>query len=87
MNAGTSGRLTVDSVHNIGPHYARTLREWKRKFLASWEDTIEAALVKQYSLGPVDLEIFKRKWICKLPLYSYLTHTDKDPRFSLADYL
>ncbi|KAJ3521939.1 hypothetical protein NM688_g8948 [Phlebia brevispora] len=32
MNRGTAGRLTVDSVTNIGPHYARTLREWKRKF-------------------------------------------------------
>ncbi|KAF7371112.1 CFS1-like protein [Mycena sanguinolenta] len=34
MNRGSNGRLTVDSVFNIGPHYARTLREWKAKFPA-----------------------------------------------------
>ncbi|KAJ7813882.1 Mycolic acid cyclopropane synthetase-domain-containing protein [Mycena olivaceomarginata] len=28
LNKGSAGRLVVDSVLNIGPHYARTLREW-----------------------------------------------------------
>ena len=31
---GSQGRLVVDSVSNIGPHYARTLREWRRRFEA-----------------------------------------------------
>ncbi|KDQ13376.1 hypothetical protein BOTBODRAFT_33696 [Botryobasidium botryosum FD-172 SS1] len=63
MEAGSHGRLTVDSVANIGPHYARTLREWKRKFLSNWEPVVKKALVEDYSLGEEDLEIFRRKWI------------------------
>ena len=65
MNRATSGRLTVDSVANIGPHYARTLREWKRRFLSNWTDTIAPALVDKYSLDEADLEVFRRKWICE----------------------
>lgn len=66
MKTGSQGRLTIDSVHNIGPHYSRTLREWKRKFLSNWDDVIAKALVDQYQLSEQELEIFKRKWICKL---------------------
>ncbi|KAJ7049083.1 CFS1-like protein [Mycena amicta] len=63
LNAGSNGRLVVDSVHNIGPHYARTLREWKRRFLANWEGVVKKALVAQYQLDDKGLEIFRRKWI------------------------
>jgi len=66
MNTSSQGRLTIDSVYNIGPHYARTLREWKRKFLFNWDGVIAKALVDQYQLPEQELEIFKRKWICKL---------------------
>ena len=31
MTSGSNGRLTTDTVSNIDPHYARILREWKRK--------------------------------------------------------
>lgn len=64
MESGSRGRLNVDSVTNIGPHYARTLREWKRKFLANWEGTVKKALIHDYDLGETELEIFRRKWIC-----------------------
>ncbi|KAJ6462469.1 CFS1-like protein [Mycena sanguinolenta] len=63
LNKGSAGRLVVDSVLNIGPHYARTLREWKRKFLENWDSAIAKALVEQYNLDAESLEIFKRKWI------------------------
>ncbi|KAF7355669.1 CFS1-like protein [Mycena sanguinolenta] len=49
---------------NIGPHYARTLREWKRLFIANWEGTVAKALVLQYYLDVQGLGIFRRKWIC-----------------------
>jgi cyclopropane-fatty-acyl-phospholipid synthase len=62
LNKGSAGRLVVDSVLNIGPHYARTLREWKHRFLANWESIVTKALVEQYNLDR--LEIFRRKWIC-----------------------
>jgi hypothetical protein len=64
MNRGSRGRLTVDSVSNIGPHYARTLREWKRKFLRNWDTIIAVKLEADYKLDPSELDIFKRKWIC-----------------------
>jgi cyclopropane-fatty-acyl-phospholipid synthase len=64
LNEGSMGRLIIDSVTNIGPHYARTLREWKRRFLANWENVISKALVAHYALNAHDLEFFQRKWIC-----------------------
>ncbi|KIJ22870.1 hypothetical protein M422DRAFT_39896, partial [Sphaerobolus stellatus SS14] len=62
MKTATEGRLTVDSVANIGPHYARTLREWKQKFLDNW-GIIAEALVSKYNLKGEDLNVFRRKWI------------------------
>ncbi|KAK0446954.1 Mycolic acid cyclopropane synthetase-domain-containing protein [Desarmillaria tabescens] len=63
MKTGSSGCLTVDSMVNIGPHYARTLREWKRNFLDAWEETISPALVRKYNLTAAEQEVFRRKWI------------------------
>ncbi|KAJ7706717.1 CFS1-like protein [Mycena rosella] len=63
LHEGSAGRLVVDSVLNIGPHYARTLREWKHKFLANWDTIVAKALIEQYNLDSKGLEIFKRKWI------------------------
>lgn len=30
-------QLVVEHLENIGPHYARTLREWRQRFLENWE--------------------------------------------------
>ncbi|EIW59336.1 cyclopropane-fatty-acyl-phospholipid synthase, partial [Trametes versicolor FP-101664 SS1] len=71
LNKGSHGRLVVDAVSNIGPHYARTLREWRRRFEARFEDTIVPALKAEYP-GVMDtddakareeIEVFRRKWI------------------------
>ncbi|KAK0196264.1 CFS1-like protein [Armillaria mellea] len=75
MNAGSSARLTVDSVINIGPHYARTLREWKRNFADSWETTISPALVRKYNLTVAEQEVFRRKWISGFSTRSLGDHT------------
>ncbi|KAJ7735289.1 CFS1-like protein [Mycena maculata] len=64
LKEGSAGRLVVDSVLNIGPQYARTLREWKRRFLANWEGVVAKALMEQYNLDAKSLEVFRRKWIC-----------------------
>ncbi|KAJ7138186.1 CFS1-like protein [Mycena epipterygia] len=64
LNKGSGGRLIIDSVLNIGPHYARTLREWKRRFCTNWEGIVKKALVAEYGLDEEGLEIFRRKWIC-----------------------
>ncbi|KAG5652823.1 hypothetical protein H0H81_003539 [Sphagnurus paluster] len=69
MQAGSRGRLVVDSVSNIGPHYARTLREWRRRFLDRFDSVIVPALKREYPdvmsgpRGHEEIEVFKRKWI------------------------
>lgn len=71
MNAGAESQLTVDSISNIGPHYARTLREWKNSFEEKFESIIEPALKEEYpdvmngKNGLYEIEVFKRKWICE----------------------
>ncbi|EIN13054.1 CFS1-like protein [Punctularia strigosozonata HHB-11173 SS5] len=70
LQKGSQSRLIVDSVSNIGPHYARTLREWRRRFLAKFEEAIVPALVREHpevmsgDRGREEVEVFKRKWIC-----------------------
>ncbi|KAF8588585.1 CFS1-like protein [Ramaria rubella] len=69
LQAGSQGRLIVDSVVNIGPHYARTLREWRRRFLNRFDTVIVPALRREYpntmggERGMREIEVFKRKWI------------------------
>lgn len=72
LSSGSKGRLVIDSVNNIGPHYARTLREWRRRFLDRFDDVIVPALRAEYPLvmgnvngdqGQNEIEIFKRKWL------------------------
>jgi len=46
-------RLQVESMENIGPCYAQTIRDWRARFLANW-DRIQ-------SLGFDDT--FRRKWL------------------------
>jgi cyclopropane-fatty-acyl-phospholipid synthase len=71
LERGSSGRLIVDSVANIGPHYARTLREWRKRFLDVFETVIVPALKRDYPdvmggpRGKEEIEVFKRKWICE----------------------
>ncbi|KAJ3804023.1 cyclopropane-fatty-acyl-phospholipid synthase [Lentinula aff. lateritia] len=56
--------LNIESIENIGPHYARTLREWSYRFQANFESHIKPALNKQYpELNDINIEIFRRKWI------------------------
>ncbi len=45
--------LTVDDVENIGLHYARTLREWRRRF----EENIDAVSAMGFDRS------FRRKWL------------------------
>jgi cyclopropane-fatty-acyl-phospholipid synthase len=69
----TSGRLVVESVSNIGPHFARTLREWRRRFRDNIAE-IETSLKREYpdvfgpeqgDRGARELAVFRRKWLCK----------------------
>lgn len=53
ITRGSKGGLIVENIYNIGPHYARTLREWRHNFLANY-DTFRPR---------DDPEVFKRKWV------------------------
>lgn len=59
INQGSKGDLIVDTISNIGPHYARTLRIWKENFLQNF-DTFKPALEAKAGAGGVD--VFRRKW-------------------------
>ncbi|SCV74620.1 BQ2448_7649 [Microbotryum intermedium] len=62
---GTKGKLVVEQIENIGPHYARTLREWRRRFEATFEEEIVPALHEAYPelKSRKGIDTFKRKWI------------------------
>lgn len=61
---GAQGRLVVDSICNIGPHYARTLREWRIRFLRNFDRDIVPALKDEHpEMSDEDIQVFKRKWI------------------------
>ncbi len=69
LTSGSSGRLVVDSVSNIGPHYARTLREWRQRFEDAFDEVIRPTLRREYpevmggENGDEEIEVFRRKWI------------------------
>ncbi|EAU85831.2 cyclopropane-fatty-acyl-phospholipid synthase [Coprinopsis cinerea okayama7 len=68
LSQGSQSRLTVDSITNIGPHYARTLREWRRRFESRFSSVIRPALEREYPdvMGKEEeVEVFRRKWICE----------------------
>jgi len=53
----------VDSVENIGPHYAKCLRLWNDNFMANFDDRIKPALLKEHvGMTEGDVELFRRKW-------------------------
>ncbi|KAF1985042.1 cyclopropane-fatty-acyl-phospholipid synthase [Aulographum hederae CBS 113979] len=63
MAAGSSGRLIVSSIEDIGPHYAKTLRLWKEAFMQNFDERIRPALLAEHEeMNKSDVEVFKRKW-------------------------
>jgi len=73
LERATSGRLIIESISNIGPHYRPTLREWRRRFVDNFAE-IEQALRKEHpdvfdpeqgDRSAYELSVFRRKWICK----------------------
>lgn len=65
IQTASGGTLVVDSIENIGPHYAKALRLWREAFLENWQDKIKPQLIKERSREGMDddgAEVFKRKW-------------------------
>ncbi|KAF8322285.1 cyclopropane-fatty-acyl-phospholipid synthase [Clavulina sp. PMI_390] len=66
LESGTGGTLVIDSIVNIGIHYALTLRIWRERF----EERFDAAggirdlLLKLYpDLDDAGVQVFRRKWL------------------------
>ncbi|EJD00104.1 S-adenosyl-L-methionine-dependent methyltransferase [Fomitiporia mediterranea MF3/22] len=56
--------LNVNSIEDIGPHYARTLREWSYRFQRNFDSHIGPAMMNHFpTLTMAELEIFRRKFI------------------------
>lgn len=65
IHGASGGSLVVDSIENIGPHYAKALRLWREAFLDNWEERIKPQLMKEKKDEGMDAEsaeVFKRKW-------------------------
>lgn len=63
VQKGGSNRLVIDSVSNIGPHYARTLREWRNRFNQNFDRDIIPALRDEHpDMKETDIAVFRRKW-------------------------
>ncbi|SOV07267.1 related to cyclopropane-fatty-acyl-phospholipid synthase [Ustilago sp. UG-2017a] len=68
---GSNGKLILDTLVSIGPHYARTLREWKNRFEANFDKVIRPALLRDHNeisrlpeaQKQKEVEVFRRKWI------------------------
>ncbi|KAE8215265.1 hypothetical protein CF327_g1438 [Tilletia walkeri] len=68
---GSKGTLVPEGLTSIGPHYARTLREWCTRFEAGFEEHIAPALIRDHpeirklsKEGQAkEVEVFRKKWI------------------------
>ena len=63
INAGSRGKLIIDAIENIGPHYAKTLRLWRENFMNNFDGRIKPALLSEHEgMTENDVELFRRKW-------------------------
>lgn len=76
VRAGSSSkssppRLIPETVENIGPHYAKTLRLWRQAFMQNFSSKIRPALLNEHGengagggkkMSEEDVDVFRRKW-------------------------
>ncbi|KAJ9639134.1 uncharacterized protein PV06_07314 [Exophiala oligosperma] len=63
INKGSQGLLVVDSIENIGPHYAKALRIWKENFERNFQKRIKPALLAEHDgMTESDVLLFRKKW-------------------------
>ncbi|TPX75107.1 hypothetical protein CcCBS67573_g03626 [Chytriomyces confervae] len=54
---GSEGRLFIDELHNIGPHYSKALRLWREAFMDKFDEVRDAT-----GLHHVYTNEFRRRW-------------------------
>ena len=63
IEEGAKGSLVVDSIENIGAHYAKTLKIWKENFMMNFDSRIRPALLAEHEgMNSADAALFRRKW-------------------------
>ncbi|KAI0293386.1 S-adenosyl-L-methionine-dependent methyltransferase, partial [Russula brevipes] len=62
MNAASQGRFAVENVENHAAHYARTLREWDKRFVTNVTPEVLAKDIPDLKGDPAAFEVFRRKW-------------------------
>jgi len=63
ISIGSEGTLVVEKIENIGGHYAKTLRLWRKEFMLNFESRIRPALVLDHEdMGEKEVAVFWRKW-------------------------
>ncbi|MCJ1420967.1 hypothetical protein MMC32_007327 [Xylographa parallela] len=62
IDRASHGRLMVDNITSVGGQYARALREWREKFVASWEKVVPVLRKRKPTMTDANLDVFKRKW-------------------------
>ncbi|KAF9228329.1 putative cyclopropane fatty acid synthase [Gyrodon lividus] len=65
IQSGVQGRLVLNCVEDYGIHYARTLREWSRRFQENFHGSLVEHMQERYPAlkDARNLEAFKRKWL------------------------
>lgn len=72
IERGSKGTLLVDTVLNIGGHYAKTLRLWREKFNSQFDSEIRPALMKEHKgMKQKDVDLFRRKWEVSRICFAY----------------
>lgn len=68
IERGTKGTLIVDGLRNIGGHYAKTLRLWRKQFEHNFPAKIRPALLTEHhGMSENDVDLFRRKWEVSMP--------------------
>lgn len=63
IERGSEKTLVVEALLNIGGHYAKTLRLWREKFEANFDNEVKPALLDEHEgMTEKDAELFRRKW-------------------------
>ena len=59
----SKGTLTLERIENIGGHYSKTLRLWRKNFLLNFDSKIKPALLKSHpEMSDESVRVFRRKW-------------------------
>ena len=56
ITSGARNQLVVESIENIGPHYAKTLRMWNQNFMRNFDTDIKPALLKDTLSEPREVD-------------------------------